>query len=663
MADAPRAQPRPLTRIPPQGPATQPPVAGPQARPAAPPLRIKTAAPAARAPLSARPPAPSMPARHAGLELVTFSLLVAAGVFSLVGAALGTVGAGALFAGALVGLALAILATAGAAVCAHTLDHWHRFGQATGMGDEYTHLRQAGRLRITALMLHILTITALVMLGFAFAARVGLIGTPTLVGILERGSLALVAVIAVVQAVATFTSLQSARREGQAAGGVLLTLAVTIAAALSLLAVALLGRPEGASGLVAGDGAFVLVGASVASARALVVARALPPLAVILGSDRGLEGGQALNRNRSVVLPLVAAFALLMLVFLLFVLFGLGIVGTFTEVARDPILLGSFVFLVAALAGSVYAAVNLARSEPLEAKLFEVGLDAQKKREQLIMAGSGLGALLLLIPGFILFSGVPFAGLPTNAWIHFLCLAILVAVGPYGFYAAYEHKRVRLLEERFPDFLRDLASSHKGGLTLSNSLIVASRGDYGALTADIRKMADQVSWNVSFQEVLERFAERVHTPLILRAVALILEADRSGGATTEVLLAAARDAREIKALETDRRLQMSLYTIVIYVTFFVFLGIAAVLYSEFVPQLIASNQAVAEAGNSGVSGLGGSQLRIEDFQLFYLLAAVIQGLGDGIVAGMMGAGKARLGLRHSFLMVAVSYVTFALFLR
>jgi flagellar protein FlaJ len=268
------------------------------------------------------------------------------------------------------------------------------------------------------------------------------------------------------------------------------------------------------------------------------------------------------------------------------------------------------------------------------------------------------------VPAGVLFLGNDLGGIPSSAWIHFFCLAILVLLGPYGFYAAHEQKRVRLLEERFPDFLRDLASSHKGGLTLTSAIKVSARGDYGPLTPEVQRMADQVSWNVGFQEVLQRFAERVATPLVQRAVTLILQADRSGGSTTEVLLAAARDAREIKTLETERRLAMSLYTVVIYVTFLVFLGVASVLYAQFVPQLVAANQAAA--AQSKLASLGqfvGSSLRLADFQLFYLLAAVMQGLGDGIVAGQMGSGKAVLGLRHSFVMVLLSYVCFALFLR
>jgi len=153
---------------------------------------------------------------------------------------------------------------------------------------------------------------------------------------------------------------------------------------------------------------------------------------------------------------------------------------------------------------------------------------------------------------------------------------------------------------------------------------------------------------------------------VQRAVSLILEANRSGGATTDVLLAAARDAREIKTLEQDRRINMSLYTVVIYVTFFVFLGVTAVLYSQFVPQLVASSHAAqdaaARAGGGNIPGVTSGGLNLKDFQLFYFMAALMQGLGDGIVAGMMGSGKAVLGLRHSFIMVMLSYVTFVFLL-
>jgi flagellar protein FlaJ len=297
--------------------------------------------------------------------------------------------------------------------------------------------------------------------------------------------------------------------------------------------------------------------------------------------------------------------------------------------------------------------------------LFRPPRDERLTRRRLFLWASLLGGAILLVPGAILAAGFPLPGLPTTAWVHFVCLGVLAALGPYGFHMSREARRIRGLEERFADFLRDVASGHQGGLTLPAAVVVAARGEYGPLTPEVKIMADQLSWNLPFTEALERFAERVDTPLVRRAVNLVLQANRSGGSTIEVLLAASRDAREIKSLENERRLTMSLYTIVIYITFLVFLGVAAVLYASFVPKLVAASEAAQNAnlgaGNS-VAGLGGASLSLRDFQVFYFLAAILQGLGDGIVAGLMGTGRAVLGLRHSFLMVLIAYVTFTFFL-
>ncbi|MEA3203925.1 MAG: archaeal flagellar protein FlaJ [Thermoplasmata archaeon] len=299
------------------------------------------------------------------------------------------------------------------------------------------------------------------------------------------------------------------------------------------------------------------------------------------------------------------------------------------------------------------------------AVLYRAPRDERKLRRQLVLGASVLGATLLLVPGLLLAAGIELLGLPATAWVHFVCLGVLAGLGPYGFYMHREARRIQGLEERFADFLRDVASGHQGGLTLPAAVIVAARGEYGPLTPEVQKMADQLSWNLPFTEALERFAERVDTPLVRRAVNLVLQANRSGGSTIEVLLAASRDAREIKTLETERRLTMGLYTVVIYITFLVFLGVAAVLYASFVPKLVAASQA-AQAANLGaggsVGGIGGPSLNLRDFQVFYFMAAIMQGLGDGIVAGLMGTGRAVLGLRHSFLMVLIAYVTFTFFL-
>jgi flagellar protein FlaJ len=433
----------------------------------------------------------------------------------------------------------------------------------------------------------------------------------------------------------------------------------------TILAAVAAAKAAGVSLLSGLDPSVLDLMAFLALAIALVRIRALPTL-TRLAEERGRpRSGESASRPNAVLLPALIAFALLLVVFLLFVIFGVGAVDTLSGVGHNPFVLGIIGFLLLSITASLALAMTLARTKQRRQQLYIVLPDAARQRRNMFLGASIIGSSLFGLLAAAAWLGV----FPHGYAIHFLSFGLMFGLGPYGLYAAAEQRRIRRLEERFPDYLRDLAASHMGGLTLSQSAITAAKGEYGELTPEIRKVADQLSWNVSFSEALARLAERVHTPLVQRAVNLILQADRSGGSTTDVLLAAARDAREIKTLETERRIAMSLYTIVVYVTFFVFLGVVAILYSQFAPQIIGAGHDAAAAQSSdanadlGGFGLGDSGLSLGDYQLFYYLAALVQGIGDGIVAGLLGNGKAVLGLRHAFLMVLFSYFTFLVLLR
>lgn len=231
-------------------------------------------------------------------------------------------------------------------------------------------------------------------------------------------------------------------------------------------------------------------------------------------------------------------------------------------------------------------------------------------------------------------------------------LAVLVSTGPVAYFSLVRARHDRAVEERFPDLLRDLNESYAAGMTMAQSIRVASRGDYGRLNPEIRRMAHQLSWGTTFPDALRLFSERVGTPLVTRAVSLIIKATQAGGNVKDVLAAAARDSREIKALEADRRLSMALYVIVIYVAFGVFLGVTAALQGLLIPSVLGST---GQISGSGVAALNvQSGLTMVDFQFVFFGVGIIQALGSGIVAGVMSEGNIAAGLKHSAIMVAIT---------
>jgi flagellar protein FlaJ len=260
---------------------------------------------------------------------------------------------------------------------------------------------------------------------------------------------------------------------------------------------------------------------------------------------------------------------------------------------------------------------------------------------------------ILAVFGFI--QPAYFESFRIGTWIDYISFAVISGTGILGVYEALRIRRVRKIDDRFPDFVRDLAESRRAGMTFTKAIMYASKGNYGLLTPEIQIIARQISWGSSVDDALLAFSKRVNTKLICRTISLIIEASKSGGNVADVLDAASKDAREIRFIDSERRANMLSYVAVIYVGMFVFLMIVVLLSNSFLPNLTNVNTAGLQDVASGDVGDTITQATIT--QLF-LIAAIIQGLGMGLVAGVFEEGRFASGVKHMFIMVLLTWLIF-----
>ncbi len=244
-----------------------------------------------------------------------------------------------------------------------------------------------------------------------------------------------------------------------------------------------------------------------------------------------------------------------------------------------------------------------------------------------------------------------------GTWYDYIVIAIIVGSGVYGIYEFFRLRRVRKIDNRFPDFVRDLAESRRAGMTFTKAIMYSSKGNYGVLSSEIKKIAMQISWGSSVENALRAFSKRINTKLITRTISLIIEASRSGGNVADVLDAASKDAREIKLLESERRASMLSYVAVVYVSMFVFMVIILVLSVSLIPNMVGESS--FSAGSYTSTGSSISQVAIT--QLFYT-AAIVQTVFMGIVAGVFEEGDIISGVKHVFIMILITFVVFKIFL-
>jgi flagellar protein FlaJ len=265
-------------------------------------------------------------------------------------------------------------------------------------------------------------------------------------------------------------------------------------------------------------------------------------------------------------------------------------------------------------------------------------------------------AIILFFIGFLDIIG----GLKTGLkWIDFVAFGLMAISGPYGFYMSYRHKKIKEIESRLPDFLRDVAEAGRFGMTLAEAVKVSSRGRYGKLTPEIKRMAAQIDWGVPAADAMRLFSERVNTPLVNRMMSIIIKANDAGGSVADVLTMVAHDAREAMLNENERKISMSTYMVVTYIAFMVFIATIFILNSTFLPKMAEAGQQVAEGAEAaGITNMPATiQTKIiPQVQLIFIIAVVIHAFGDGILAGVLQDGRITNGLRHSFIMLVIGFI-------
>jgi flagellar protein FlaJ len=235
-------------------------------------------------------------------------------------------------------------------------------------------------------------------------------------------------------------------------------------------------------------------------------------------------------------------------------------------------------------------------------------------------------------------------------------IALLIVLIPYAIFYEIWARKVRGIQVMIPDFLERMAGINRVGLTIAQAIGIMVNTNLGLLSYEIRRIKQDMDWGANFSEALMRFERRVSTPAIARTVTLITKASEMSGQIGEVLAIAASDAKMSETLKKERLAEMFIYTAIVYLSFFVFLFVVAVLATQFLPVL-------AHIGTSGISstagplaGIGSVPIKALDRLLYH--ACLVQALFSGLIAGQMGESSLASGVKHSCILLIISLVAF-----
>lgn len=171
-------------------------------------------------------------------------------------------------------------------------------------------------------------------------------------------------------------------------------------------------------------------------------------------------------------------------------------------------------------------------------------------------------------------------GVISNAFILFAFMLIL----PFIFLKYQRERALREMEEKMPLFLRDLIENLRSGIPLHQAILHCSKLDYGELSKQLKKIGNQISWNMPLNKVLDQFEKRVSKSRKLSiALRILKESYFTGGDIISTLSSLVDNLTELNEVEKERMSVTNQYVVLIYAVAFIFVAILVVINRLMLP--------------------------------------------------------------------------------
>lgn len=263
------------------------------------------------------------------------------------------------------------------------------------------------------------------------------------------------------------------------------------------------------------------------------------------------------------------------------------------------------------------------------------------------------GAFVILLDFVFFFS-------PMTRWFKpLIVIGLLIISFPYIIDFLNENKRQKDIEVKFLEFVRNVVTTVKSGISISKAIIQISDEDYGALTPYIKKLARQIEWGFPTGEALLIFSNDTKNRVVKRSISIVIEAEKSGGNIADVLQAVSNSVVELKKMKEERKTAIYSQIVQGYIIFFVFIGIMLVLQIKLLPPLTHLTGISLAGFGEAFEGVATSEAPTMNLDMVFMSLILIQGFFVGIMIGKFSEGSLRFGLKHSLALMLIGYLVFS----
>ncbi|MEE0938978.1 type II secretion system F family protein [Methanobrevibacter sp.] len=226
-----------------------------------------------------------------------------------------------------------------------------------------------------------------------------------------------------------------------------------------------------------------------------------------------------------------------------------------------------------------------------------------------------------------------------------LILPLFVIPGLFTHVIVQQEKRAQEIEKTAPDFLRQLSSMLKVGLSFENAMEDMSQYGEGPLYDEMRRTIIEIRMGRNFDDAWRAMSKRLKSRELERIFDIILEGRRSGSSISNVLFEVSDDLRDLLALKRERKSTVTMSVMFLLISAIVAtpfaIGMVGV-YSQFMQNYGMESEIILTAPVAGE---------------IYL---VIHSLLVGFIISLIMYGEFKKGIKFSLPLSAASFGIFYL---
>jgi pilus assembly protein TadC len=264
---------------------------------------------------------------------------------------------------------------------------------------------------------------------------------------------------------------------------------------------------------------------------------------------------------------------------------------------------------------------------------------------------------LIFISAFVIWVGIP---------LGMIALLILMV---YAYLDIRIFNRTRKMEDVLPDFLQEVSSNLKGGLSFEKALWMSIKPRFGIMSNEIAMAAKKVMTGHDVEVALREFAQKYNSNMLKRSINLITGEIKSGGKISDIIDRVVHNLKRTKALKDEMNASVITYMIfisavVIFISPILFgLAFNLLIVIQKVTALLATS-AQGASGNVGMlTNVSKVSINKAEFIWFSKWALLIIAFFSSLIVSIIEKGSIKGGVKYIPIFIISSYVFYLICLK